>query len=114
MLRAWFGGRPRAARPQPLDLDALAVAARERDYFELLGVSRSCSAVEARAAADALLARLEPGGATHGPAEVRQVVLDARDVLGDDGFRTAYLDALGGIGEPAGDTAVPVAPPPSE
>jgi hypothetical protein len=102
MLRAWFGGRPRPARPQP------------RDYFELLGVPRSCSADDARAAADALLARLEPTGDADASAEVRQVVLDARDVLGEDALRTAYLHALGGIGDPAGETSVPVAPPSPE
>jgi hypothetical protein len=115
-LRAIFG--PRAPRaPPPLDLDALAVAARERDYFELVGVPRTCSSEEARRAADALLDRLgEPGdGAPPDPtgqlADVRQVALDARDVLGEDALREAYAKA---IAAPTGEAAGPVARPSGE
>jgi hypothetical protein len=105
-LRALFGAR--APRVSPAEargrLQALAEAARGRDYFELLGLPRDCTGEEARLAADALLAglerdlKLEDDDAEAGAwlAEVRQVALDARDVLGDDALREAYRKALSG------------------
>jgi hypothetical protein len=111
MPRAHFGGRGTRREPPPIDQEALADAARERDYFELLGVARSCTADEARAAADALLARIEAAqDEADGWAEVREVVLDARDVLGEDALRSAYRDALGDAAPSPEDTALPVAP----
>lgn len=118
-LRALFGSRaPRAASgPPPIDLAALVEAARTRDYFEVLSVSRSCSSAEARDAADALLAAVEhqDEGTSEGHAarlgDLRQVLLDARSVLGEDALREAYRTALG---EPARDVAGAVAAPRTE
>jgi len=123
VLRALFGGgsraapnpaappAPPAARPDPAELrarlEALAAAARTRDYFEVLGLPRTCSGEEARRAAEALADEVAHDFAevaedpsltlTLAPliADVRQVLLDARDVLGDDASRTAYRQGLG-------------------
>jgi hypothetical protein len=117
MLRAVLGALgprarpPPAPGPAPLDLAALAAAARERDYFEVLSLPRSCSADEARQAADRLLAGLDRAPEeVGGLADARRVVLDARDVLGDDARREAYLGALGGPPAGAADPLAPARP----
>jgi hypothetical protein len=115
-LRAMFGARPRPsardADAAPVDLAALAAAARERDYFEVLSLPRSASSAEARDAATRLLASLEraagePAHDASDLADARQGVLDARDVLGEDGRREAYRSALGGPQQPPADALAP-------
>ena len=119
VLRALFGGgsraapnppAPPAARPGPAELrarlEALAAAARTRDYFEVLGLPRTCSGEEALRAAQTLADELRHDFAelAEDPsltlmlapllADVRQVLVDARDVLGDDALRSAYRQGL--------------------
>jgi CheY-like chemotaxis protein len=104
-LRALFGQRPRGRERDEARLATLVEAARTRDYFEVLGLPRTCTSEEARLAADALLALVDraaqrpdeqaeplPEG---GLSDARQVLLDARDVLGDDARRDGYRTGLG-------------------
>lgn len=106
LLRALFGGTPRTSKLGAAEararLEGLAQGARTRDYFEVLGLPRSCSGEEARLAADALSASVERDLAADRAdpslapllADVRQVVLDAREVLGDDALRILYREGL--------------------
>ena len=73
---------------------------RRADYFTILGVHRDATRHDIGRAAERLLACLAPlpQGAAAAPearlADIRQVLEDARDVLLDDGLRSAYLAAL--------------------
>lgn len=77
--------------------------ARRADYFTVLGLPRTSTPHEILEAADRLEAELDPGrhgGATDEAlaarlAEIQQVLRDAREVLGDDRLRQAYLAGLG-------------------
>jgi hypothetical protein len=76
--------------------------ARRCDYFTVLGLPRSSTSHEVREAASRLEEALEPGRLAGNPGEtlanlgeLLQVVRDAREVLGDDRLRQAYLSALG-------------------
>jgi hypothetical protein len=104
-LRVLFGAR--SARLAPAEararLEELGHLARTADYFEVLGVPRGCTTEEARLAADSLLAAAERDLApaiTADPSlapllqDVRQVLLDARDVVGDAARREAYRAGL--------------------
>jgi hypothetical protein len=99
-FRSLFGAR-RTGAPDRGRLEALVAAARTRDYFEVLGVPRTCDGVAVWQAADALLGlldRFEQGSGNaplEGLGDARRVVLDAREVLGDDALRAEYLRALG-------------------
>jgi hypothetical protein len=76
---------------------------RRADYFTVLGVGRACTPHEVRQAVERLLAELDPArfaglreeGLEDALGEIRQVVLDAREVLADDRLRAEYLQALG-------------------
>lgn len=94
------GPTPAQEGPRP-DLAELVTLARTADYFSLLGVQRSASSSEIREAAARLLAEVDAqlltGAGTPPPGdlrEARQVLLDARDMLGDDGLRAAYLNGI--------------------
>ena len=96
-LLSVFGGRARAEGRARLE--AAGQAAPDGDYFAILGVPRDCSAADAAGAAEALLALLDAQAGERAEApppdpDLRQVLLDARDVLGDDSRRGAYLAAL--------------------
>jgi hypothetical protein len=92
-----FGGRARAE--ERARLEAAAQAVPDGDYFSLLGLPRDCSSVGATAAVDALLSLLDARAGDRADAaslhpDLRQVLLDARDVLGDDSRREAYRAAI--------------------
>jgi hypothetical protein len=91
------------ARPVPLS--ELLELARTADYFAVLGLRRSASRGDVADAAARLLGdidarRLTPAGRDLPEMdEVRQVVLDARDVLSDDELRAAYLKGIEDVAE---------------
>jgi CheY-like chemotaxis protein len=101
-IRERLRGGPPTAPPVPRrDVAELVSLARTADYFSLLGVQRSASTSEVREAAARLLAEVDAQLLT--PArelssadlqDARQVLLDARDVLADDGLRAAYLNGI--------------------
>ena len=101
----------------PVDLAALGSLVRSSDYFAILGVPRRASPREIREAAARLvseldLIRLAPQ-AEQGSAElheIRQVVLDARDVLCDSALRAAYLKGIEDVAAPSPDVADSPAP----
>jgi preprotein translocase subunit Sec63 len=77
--------------------------AREVDYFELLGIERDASRAEIRRAhaevarifeASALEAETE-GRHARELEELREALLEARDILLDDAMRSAYLAHVG-------------------
>ena len=99
---------PPAPEPPLPPLAASRVAAllelvRRADYFDILGVARGCTSIEARRAASRLLVEFSseraispPGGHdTEALAEIRDVLMDADAVLSDDALRARYLAALG-------------------
>jgi hypothetical protein len=75
---------------------------RRADYFTILGLSRTATPHGIRTAADRLVAEMDdPRWALTGDpelaeqlAEIRRVVVEARDVLCDDELRDAYLAGL--------------------
>jgi len=77
---------------------------RRADYFTILGLSRHATPFEVREAAARLLAEFDPGrflglrepGLREKLDEVRRVVAEALDVLGDEVLRAEYVDGLGG------------------
>ncbi len=76
---------------------------RRADYFTILGLSRHATPFEVREAAERLLADFDPGhfhgqrepGLREKLDEVRRVVAEALDVLGDEALRAEYVDGLG-------------------
>lgn len=97
-LEASRASAPPSPRPDVVELITLA---RTADYFSVLGVQRSASSSEVRDAAARLLAEVDAqlltgeGRAPSGDLrDARQVLLDARDVLADDGLRAAYLNGI--------------------
>jgi preprotein translocase subunit Sec63 len=95
----------RARSAGPVDLERLLTLARSSDYFSVLGLPRSASGAEVHERAAQLLFDLEavrpaPGGGPRSDLqEVRQVVLDAREVLADDDLRAAYLKGIGDVAD---------------
>jgi DNA-binding response OmpR family regulator len=93
--------------PEPLPpLAAARVAAllqlvRGADYFDVLGVARTCTSTDARRAASRLLVefaaerRVSPCGVhdREALAEIREVVMDADAILTDDALRARYIAA---------------------
>lgn len=104
-IRVLQAGRPASAAASAIDLarvrDKLDQV-RRADYFTILGVARSCTPHDVRDAADRLLVEFDPrryaGHADDDLAakveEIRRVLLDAREVLSEDGLREAYVEGL--------------------
>ena len=77
--------------------------AREADYFDLLGIGRDASRGEVRQAHSELSATfsdeaLEQDSCRRHARELRELraaIEEARDILGDDSMRSAYLAHLG-------------------
>jgi CheY-like chemotaxis protein len=96
----------RADVPVPaVPFSQLVERARTADYFAVLGLRRSASRGDVADASARLLGdidarRLTPAGYDSPEIDdVRQVVVDARDVLSDDELRAAYLKGIEDVAE---------------
>lgn len=98
--------RPAApARPRPLDrgwVEEMLRQAEQADYFDLLALPPDCCRADVEQSVGRLLAELAPERCPPSDAilldkveEVRRVLGEARDVLGDDRLREEYRRALG-------------------
>ena len=72
------------------------MAATKRDYYEVLGVTRTTTGEEIKRAYRRLAMKYHPDRSSDpdAPARMREI-LEARDVLGDDRKRRAYDASLG-------------------